>query len=159
LARCAGSVSAFFWRNLFAITLRFWISIGTLGGTDYARRGIEVPSPTPTAAPSASSARPPTLSGKFDVSLLFQWHYGSKRSDRSSGRAASEERVDAMSLMRSSLKLRVRVPTPKSTVDSSEVSPISGSVAAAVWPRGKAVAVSLLLPQLYDQGFASSAKI
>src|SRR5207237_7076379 len=77
---------------------------------------IETPSPTPTAAPSASATRPPTLSGKFDVSRLFNGITVRSEVETSSGAAASEERVDPMSYA-IDLKLRARVPTPNRTVD------------------------------------------
>src|SRR5256885_12309140 len=77
---------------------------------------IEVPSPTPTAAPSASATRPPTLSGKFDISRLFNGITLRSEVETTSGAAASEERVDPMSYA-IDLKLRVRVPTPNRTVD------------------------------------------
>src|SRR5205823_14138977 len=78
---------------------------------------IEAPSPTPTAAPSASATtRPPTISGKFDLSRLFNGITLRSEVETTSGAAASEERVDPMSYA-IDLKLRARVPTPNRTVD------------------------------------------
>src|SRR5438105_14721636 len=71
---------------------------------------IETASPSPTAAPSAAATRPPTISGKFDLSRLFNGITLRSEVETTSGAAASEERVDPMRYALD-LKLRARVPT------------------------------------------------
>jgi hypothetical protein len=111
---------------------------------------IEAPSPTPMAAPSASATRPPTLSGKFDVSRLFNGITVRSEVETSSGAAASEERVDPMSYA-IDLKLRARVPTPNRTVDElGKVSPDLGTLLPGLATMIKPEAVSPLFAQLYE---------
>src|SRR5437868_11399519 len=111
---------------------------------------IEAPSPTPTAAPSASATRPPTLSGKFDVSRLFNGITLRSEVETAVGAAASEERVDPMSYA-IDLKLRARMPTPNRTVDelgkvSSALSTLLPGLATMIKPE----AASPLFAQLYE---------
>src|SRR5437868_2617371 len=111
---------------------------------------IEAPSPRPTAAPSASATRPPTLSGKFDVSRLFNGITLRSEIETAAGAAASEERVDPMSYA-IDLKLRVRVPTPNRTVDElGKVSPDLGKLLPGLATMAKPEAVSPLFAQLYE---------
>jgi len=138
-----------FFALFVAITLR-WISLERWRWTMTRAEGIEAPSPTPTAAPSASATRPPTLSGKFDVSRLFNGITVRSEVETSSGAAASEERVDPMSYA-IDLKLRVRVPTPNRTVDElGKVSPDLGKLLPGLATMAKAEAVSPLFAQLYE---------
>src|SRR5438105_550203 len=131
-----------------AITLR-WISLERWRWTMTHAEEIE-PSPTPTAAPSASATRPPTLSGKFDVSRLFNGMTLRSEVETTPGAAASEERVDPMSYA-IDLKLRARVPTPNRTVDElAKVSPDLGKLLPGLATMAKPEAVSLLFAQLYE---------
>src|SRR6476660_10206018 len=109
---------------------------------------IEVPSPTPTAAPSASATRPPVLSGKFDVARLFNGITLRSEVETASGAAASEERVDPMSYV-IDLKLHARVPTPNRSVDElGKVSPDLGNLLPGLTTLAKAEAVSPFFAQL-----------
>src|SRR5881227_1938016 len=112
---------------------------------------IEAPSPTPTAAPSASATtRPPTLSGKFDLSRLFNGITLRSEVETAAGAAASEERVDPMSYA-IDLKLQVRVPTPNRTMDElGKVSPDLGKLLPGLATMAKAEAVSPLFAQPYE---------
>jgi hypothetical protein len=131
-----------------AITLR-WISLERWRWMMTRTEEIE-PSPTPTAAPSASATRPPTLSGKFDVSRLFNGITLRSEVDTATGSAASEERVDPMSYA-IDLKLRARVPTPNRTVDElAKVSPDLGKLLPGLATMVKPEAVSSLFAQLYE---------
>jgi Fungal chitosanase of glycosyl hydrolase group 75 len=137
-----------FFALFVAITLR-WISLERWRWTMTRAEEIE-PSPTPTAAPSASATRLPTLSGKFDVSRLFNGITLRSEVDTTSGAAASEERVDPMSYA-IDLKLRARVPTPNRTVDElGKVSPDLGKLLPGLATMGKPEAVSSLFAQLYE---------
>src|SRR5439155_2460361 len=104
-----------FFSLLVAITLRS-ISLQRWRWTLPHAEEIDTASPPPTAAPSAAATRPPTISGKFDVSRLFNGITLRSEVEPTSGAAASEERVDPMSYA-IDLKLRARVPTPNRTVD------------------------------------------
>jgi len=138
-----------FFALFVAITLR-WISLERWRWTMTRAEEIEVPSPTPTAAPSASATRPPTLSGKFDVSRLFNGITLRSEVETAAGAAASEERVDPMSYA-IDLKLHVRVPTPNRTVDElGKVSPDLGKLLPGLATMAKAEAVSPLFAQLYE---------
>src|SRR5437879_7464858 len=113
-------------------------------------REIEVPSPTPTAAPSASATRPPTLSGKFDVSRLFNGITLRSEVETAVGAAASEERVDPMSYA-IDLKLRARVPTPNRAVDElGKVSPDLAKLLPGLTTMVKPESISPLFAQLYE---------
>src|SRR5438874_11867076 len=108
------------------------------------------PSPTPTAAPSASATRPPTLSGKFDVSRLFNGITLRSEVETTPGVAASEERVDPMSYA-IDLKLRARVPTPNGTVDElGKVSPDLGKLRPGLATMAKPETVTPPFAQLYE---------
>jgi Fungal chitosanase of glycosyl hydrolase group 75 len=138
-----------FFALFVAITLR-WISLERWRWTLTRAEEIEAPSPTPTAAPSASATRPPTLSGKFDISRLFNGITLRSEVETTSGTAASEERVDPMSYA-IDLKLRVRVPTPNRTVDElGKVSPDLGKLLPGLATMVKPEAVSPLFAQLYE---------
>ena len=138
-----------FFALFVAITLR-WISLERWRWTMTRAEEIEVPSPTPTAAPSASATRPPTLSGKFDVSRLFNGITLRSEVETAVGAAASEERVDPMSYA-IDLKLHVRVPTPNRTVDElGKVSPDLGTLLPGLATMIKPEAVSPLFAQLYE---------
>ena len=137
-----------FFALFVAITLR-WISLERWRWTMTHAEEIE-PSPTPTAAPSASATRPPTLSGKFDVSRLFNGMTLRSEVETTPGAAASEERVDPMSYA-IDLKLRVRVPTANRTVDElGKVSPDLGRLLPGLVTMAKPEAVSPLFGQLYE---------
>jgi len=132
-----------------AITLR-WISLERWRWTITHAEEIETASPTPTAAASAAATRPPTLSGKFDVSRLFNGITLRSEVETTSGAAASEERVDPMSYA-IDLKLRARVPTPNGTVDElGKVSPDLGKLLPGLATMAKPEAVSPLFAQLYE---------
>jgi len=138
-----------FFALFVAITLR-WISLERWRWTMTRAEEIEAPSPTPTATPSASATRPPTLSGKFDVSRLFNGITLRSEVETATGAAASEERVDPMSYA-IDLKLRVRVPTPNRTLDElGKVSPDLGKLLPGLGTMAKAEAVSPLFAQLYE---------
>ena len=138
-----------FFALFVAITLR-WISLERWRWTMTHAEEIETPSPTPTAAPSASATRPPTLSGKFDVSRLFNGITLRSEVETSSGAAASEERVDPMSYV-IDLRLRARVPTPNRTMDElGKVSPDLGKLLPALTTMVKPELVSPLFAQLYE---------
>jgi Fungal chitosanase of glycosyl hydrolase group 75 len=138
-----------FFALFVAITLR-WISLERWRWTMTHAEEIETPSPTPTAAPSASATRAPTLSGKFDVSRLFNGITLRSEVETSSGVAASEERVDPMSYA-IDLKLRARVPTPNRTMDElGKVSPDLGKLLPALTTMVKPESVSPLFAQLYE---------
>src|SRR5205809_2504686 len=111
---------------------------------------IETASPSPTAAPSAAATRPPTISGKFDVSRLFNGITLRSEVETTSGAAASEERVDPMSYA-IDLKLRARGPTPNRTVDElGKVSPDLGKLLPGLATMVKPESVSPLFAQLYE---------
>ena len=132
-----------------AITLR-WISLERWRWTITHAEEIETASPTPTAAASAAATRPPTLSGKFDVSRLFNGITLRSEVETTPGVAASEERVDPMSYA-IDLKLRARVPTPNGTVDElGKVSPDLGKLLPGLATMAKPEAVSPLFAQLYE---------
>ena len=138
-----------FFALFVAITLR-WISLERWRWTLTHAEEIETASPSPTAAPSAAATRPPTLSGKFDVSRLFNGITLRSEVETTSGAAASEERVDPMSYA-IDLKLRARVPTPNRTVDElGKVSPDLGKLLPGLATMAKPEAVSPLFAQLYE---------
>ncbi len=138
-----------FFALFVAITLR-WISLERWRWTMAHAEEIETASPSPTAAPSAAATRPPTLSGKFDVSRLFNGITLRSEVETTSGAAASEERVDPMSYA-IDLKLRARVPTPNRTVDElGKVSPDLGKLLPGLATMAKPEAVSPLFAQLYE---------
>src|SRR5437764_864785 len=108
------------------------------------------PSPTPTAALSASATRPTTLSGKFDVSRLFNGIAKRSEVETTPGATSYEERIDLMSYA-IDLKLRVRVPTANRTVDElGKVSPDLGRLLPCLVTMAKPEAVSPLFGQLYE---------
>jgi Fungal chitosanase of glycosyl hydrolase group 75 len=130
-----------------AITLR-WISLERWRWT--LTHAEELPSPTPTAAPSATATRPPVLSGKFDVARLFNGITLRSELETASGAAASEERMDPMSYV-IDLKLRARVPTPNRTLDElGKVSPDLGNLLPGLGAMVKPESVSPLFAQLYE---------
>jgi Fungal chitosanase of glycosyl hydrolase group 75 len=132
-----------------AITLR-WISLERWRWTLTRAEQIEPVSPAPTATPSAAASRPPTLSGKFDVSRLFNGITLRSEVETIPGAAASEERVDPMSYA-IDLKLRARVPTPNRTIDElAKVSPDLGRLLPGLAATAKPEAVSPLFAQLYE---------
>src|SRR5881394_902965 len=138
-----------FFALFVAITLR-WISLERWRWTMTHAEEIETASPSPTAAPSAAATRPPTISGKFDVSRLFNGITLRSEVETTSGAAASEERVDPMSYA-IDLKLRARVPTPNRTVDElGKVSPDLGKLLPGLATMAKPEAVSPLFAQLYE---------
>ena len=138
-----------FFALFVAITLR-WISLERWRWTMTHAEEIETASPSPTAAPSATATRPPTISGKFDVSRLFNGITLRSEVETTSGAAASEERVDPMSYA-IDLKLRARVPTPNRTVDElGKVSPDLGKLLPGLATMAKPEAVSPLFAQLYE---------
>jgi hypothetical protein len=138
-----------FFALFVAITLR-WISLERWRWTMTRTEEIEAPSPTPTAAPSASATRLPTLSGKFEVSRIFNGITLRSEVETSSGAAASEERVDPMSYA-IDLKLRARVPTPNRTMDElGKVSPDLGKLLPALTTMISPESVSPLFAQLYE---------
>ena len=138
-----------FFALFVAITLR-WISLERWRWTLTHAEEIETASPSPTAAPSAAATRPPTISGKFDVSRLFNGITLRSEVETTSGAAASEERVDPMSYA-IDLKLRARVPTPNRTVDElGKVSPDLGKLLPGLATMAKPEAVSPLFAQLYE---------
>src|SRR5437879_4804650 len=111
---------------------------------------IETASPSPTAAPSAAATRPPTISGKFEVSRLFNGITLRSEVETVAGAAASEERIDPMSYA-IDLKLRARVPTPNRNVDElGRVSPDLGKLLPGLATMLKPEAVSPLFGQLYE---------
>ena len=138
-----------FFALFVAITLR-WISLERWRWTMTHAEEIETASPSPTAAPSAAATRPPTISGKFDLSRLFNGITLRSEVETTSGAAASEERVDPMSYA-IDLKLRARVPTPNRTVDElGKVSPDLGKLLPGLPTMAKPEAVSPLFAQLYE---------
>ena len=138
-----------FFALFVAITLR-WISLERWRWTLTHAEEIETASPSPTAAPSAAATRPPTISGKFDVSRLFNGITLRSEVETTSGAAASEERVDPMSYA-IDLKLRARVPTPNRTVDElGKVSPDLGKLLPGLAAMVKPESVSPLFAQLYE---------
>jgi len=138
-----------FFALFVAITLR-WISLERWRWTLTHAEEIETASPSPTAAPSAAATRPPTISGKFDVSRLFNGITLRSEVETTSGAAASEERVDPMSYA-IDLKLRARVPTPNRTVDElGKVSPDLGKLLPGMAAMVKPESVSPLFAQLYE---------
>jgi len=138
-----------FFALFVAITLR-WISLERWRWTMAHAEEIETASPSPTAAPSAAATRPPTISGKFDLSRLFNGITLRSEVETTSGAAASEERVDPMSYA-IDLKLRARVPTPNRTVDElGKVSPDLGKLLPGLATMAKPEAVSPLFAQLYE---------
>jgi len=138
-----------FFALFVAITLR-WISLERWRWTLTHAEEIETASPSPTAAPSAAATRPPTISGKFDVSRLFNGITLRSEVETTSGAAASEERIDPMSYA-IDLKLRARVPTPNRTVDElGKVSPDLGKLLPGLATMAKPEAVSPLFAQLYE---------
>src|SRR5437764_2080437 len=138
-----------FFALFVAITLR-WISLERWRWTLTHAEEIETASPSPTAAPSAAATRPPTISGKFDVSRLFNGITLRSEVETTSGAAASEERVDPMSYA-IDLKLRARVPTPNRTVDElGKVSPDLGKLLPGLATTVKPESVSPLFAQLYE---------
>jgi len=138
-----------FFALFVAITLR-WISLERWRWTLTHAEEIETASPSPTAAPSAAATRPPTISGKFDVSRLFNGITLRSEVETTSGAAASEERVDPMSYA-IDLKLRARVPTPNRTVDElGKVSPDLGKLLPGLATMVKPESVSPLFAQLYE---------
>ena len=138
-----------FFALFVAITLR-WISLERWRWTITHAEEIETASPSPTAAPSAAATRPPTISGKFDLSRLFNGITLRSEVETTSGAAASEERVDPMSYA-IDLKLRARVPTPNRTVDElGKVSPDLGKLLPGLATMAKPEAVSPLFAQLYE---------
>ena len=138
-----------FFALFVAITLR-WISLERWRWTMTHAEEIETASPSPTAAPSAAATRPPTISGKFDVSRLFNGITLRSEVETTSGAAASEERVDPMSYA-IDLKLRARVPTPNRTVDElGKVSPDLGKLLPGLATMVKPESVSPLFAQLYE---------
>ncbi len=138
-----------FFALFVAITLR-WISLERWRWTLTHAEEIETASPSPTAAPSAAATRPPTISGKFDVSRLFNGITLRSEVETTSGAAASEERVDPMSYA-IDLKLRARVPTPNRTVDElGRVSPDLGKLLPGLATMVKPESVSPLFAQLYE---------
>ncbi len=138
-----------FFALFVAITLR-WISLERWRWTMTHAEEIETASPSPTAAPSAAATRPPTISGKFDLSRLFNGITLRSEVETTSGAAASEERVDPMSYA-IDLKLRARVPTPNRTVDElGKVSPDLGKLLPGLATMAKPEAVSPLFAQLYE---------
>ena len=138
-----------FFALFVAVTLR-WISLERWRWTMTHAEEIETASPSPTAAPSAAATRPPTISGKFDLSRLFNGITLRSEVETTSGAAASEERVDPMSYA-IDLKLRARVPTPNRTVDElGKVSPDLGKLLPGLATMAKPEAVSPLFAQLYE---------
>ena len=138
-----------FFALFVAITLR-WISLERWRWTMTHAEEIETASPSPTAAPSAAATRPPTISGKFDLSRLFNGITLRSEVETTSGAAASEERVDPMSYA-IDLKLRARVPTPNRTVDElGRVSPDLGKLLPGLATMVKPESVSPLFAQLYE---------
>jgi len=138
-----------FFALFVAITLR-WISLERWRWTMTHAEEIETASPSPTAVPSAAPPRPPTLSGKFDISRLFNGITLRSEVETASGAAASEERIDPMSYA-IDLKLRVRVPTPNRTVEElAKVSPDLGKLLPGLATMAKPEAVSPLFAQLYE---------
>ncbi len=138
-----------FFALFVAITLR-WISLERWRWTLTHAEEIETASPSPTAAPSAAATRPPTISGKFDLSRLFNGITLRSEVETTSGAAASEERVDPMSYA-IDLKLRARVPTPNRTVDElGKVSPDLGKLLPGLATMVKPESVSPLFAQLYE---------
>ena len=138
-----------FFALFVAITLR-WISLERWRWTMTHAEEIETASPSPTAAPSAAATRPPTISGKFDLSRLFNGITLRSEVETTSGAAASEERVDPMSYA-IDLKLRARVPTPNRTVDElGKVSPDLGKLLPGLAAIVKPESVSPLFAQLYE---------
>ena len=138
-----------FFALFVAITLR-WISLERWRWTLTHAEEIETALPSPTAAPSAAATRPPTISGKFDVSRLFNGITLRSEVETTSGAAASEERVDPMSYA-IDLKLRARVPTPNRTVDElGKVSPDLGKLLPGLATMVKPESVSPLFAQLYE---------
>jgi len=138
-----------FFALFVAITLR-WISLERWRWTMTHAEEIETASPSPTAAPSAAATRLPTISGKFDLSRLFNGITLRSEVETTSGAAASEERVDPMSYA-IDLKLRARVPTPNRTVDElGKVSPDLGKLLPDLATMAKPEAVSPLFAQLYE---------
>ena len=138
-----------FFALFVAVTLR-WISLERWRWTMTHAEEIETASPSPTAAPSAAATRPPTISGKFDLSRLFNGITLRSEVETTSGAAASEERVDPMSYA-IDLKLRARVPTPNRTVDElGKVSPDLGKLLPGLATLAKPETVSPLFAQLYE---------
>ncbi len=138
-----------FFALFVAITLR-WISLERWRWTLTHAEEIETALPSPTAAPSAAATRPPTISGKFDLSRLFNGITLRSEVETTSGAAASEERVDPMSYA-IDLKLRARVPTPNRTVDElGKVSPDLGKLLPGLATMVKPESVSPLFAQLYE---------
>ena len=138
-----------FFALFVAITLR-WISLERWRWTMTHAEEIETASPSPTAAPSAAATRPPTLSGKFDISRLFNGITLRSEVETASGAAASEERVDPMSY-EIDLKLRARVPTPNRTVDElGKVSPDLAKLLPGLTTMVKPESISPLFAQLYE---------
>ena len=138
-----------FFALFVAITLR-WISLERWRWTMAHAEEIETASPSPTSAPSAAATRPPTISGKFDLSRLFNGITLRSEVETTSGAAASEERVDPMSYA-IDLKLRARVPTPNRTVaELGKVSPDLGKLLPGLATMAKPEAVSPLFAQLYE---------
>jgi hypothetical protein len=130
-----------------AITLR-WISLERWRWT--LTHAEELPSPTPSAAPSATATRPPALSGKFDVARLFNGITLRSELETASGAAASEERLDPMSYV-IDLKLRARVPTPNRTLDDlGKVSPDLSTLLPGLATMVKPESVSPFFAQLYE---------
>jgi hypothetical protein len=138
-----------FFALFVAITLR-WISLERWRWTMTHAEEIETALPSPPAAPSAAATRPPTISGKFDVSRLFNGITLRSEVETTSGAAASEERVDPMSYA-IDLKLRARVPTPNRTLDElGKVSPDLGKLLPGLATMAKPESVSPLFAQLYE---------
>ncbi len=138
-----------FFALFVAITLR-WISLERWRWTITHAEEIETASPSPTAAPSAAATRPLTISGKFDLSRVFNGITLRSEVETTSGAAASEERVDPMSYA-IDLKLRARVPTPNRTVDElGKVSPDLGKLLPGLATMVKPESVSPLFAQLYE---------
>jgi hypothetical protein len=139
-----------FFALFVAITLR-WISLERWRWTLTRAEEIEPVSPVPTATPSpAVASRLPTLSGKFEVSRLFNGITLRSEVETSPGAAASEERIDPMSYA-IDLKLRARVPTPNRTVDElAKISPDLAKLLPGLTTMANPEAVSPLFAQLYE---------
>jgi hypothetical protein len=131
-----------------AITLR-WISLERWRLT-LTRAEETEGSPTPSATASPTATRSPTLSGKFEVSRLFNGITLRSEVETASGAAASEERVDPLSYV-IDLKLRARVPAPNRTIDElAKVSPDLGTLLPGLATMAKPEAVSPFFAQLYE---------
>ena len=142
-------VFVLFFALLTAIILR-WISLERWHWETTRGTNVELPIIRPSPSPSPSTTRAPVISGKLDLSRLFNGITLHTELETLPGKPASDERIDPMSYA-IDLKMHARIPTPNHTVEelariSPELPKLLPGLATILKPEN----VSPLFAQLYE---------